>query len=266
MFSCIRRIQHASLGHCNGHGKRSFLAFLQQEEVKTFLHLLLAFNFDKLTFLTGKVTYFGDCLSVLRVEFTFCNFETLAAIGNTYLYRAAGRNNLLVHVPQCRILLGRTTRYPFAVHQQFIVFLYHSHQTHIGKSQVRNQCILVGALRNKLLHKADQTQLVLYQYALLIEFVVAFQVNFGIRADIRHLIHLLVVFYFPFHIAQFTRNQAQAVVDKVGSIHGRTVDLLNGIPVVNGRKGIQNVLSLLFVANIDPYIDNIHLFAYFGSQ
>ncbi|CUN19939.1 Uncharacterised protein [Bacteroides salyersiae] len=96
-------------------------------------------------------------------------------------------------------------------------------------------------IRQIFLNISDNTQLIFQTESLLLITTRIGKIHTRLGSNVSQLILALKIFNISIHTTQFTFNNNQTFIDKLRSIHGYLVLVINNVFIINSNKHIENI-------------------------
>lgn len=247
----------AAVGGGSGQGDGVLFPLLKQHDVELGLDFLLAGDAQEFLFLLRRAADAAFELPGLAFDVGLGNLESFQHAGYRGLYVVTGRLDAGIHVDNGRVILRRGAEQAFPLNQQGVVLVDDLAQILVLQADIdRDDFVRVGGIVDVVAQEFHQADLGLVLDAQLLVLGVFFQGQFGIAGQVRQTGFLLEVRQLGFGAAQFLVDDANAVFDEFGRLHGHFVFLVVGVLVVVGHQAVDEVDGSLAAGVLEGYLSD----------
>lgn len=247
-------LDDAAVGGGGGQGDGIFFPLLQQHDVELGLDFLLAGDAQEFLFLLRRAADAAFELAGLALDVGLGNLESFQYAGYRGLYVVAGGLDAGVHVDDGGVVFRRGAEQAFPFNQQGVVLVDDLAQILVLQPHVgRDDFVCVSGVVDVVTQEFHQADLGLVLDAQLLVLGTLLQRQFGVAGQIRQAGLLLEVRQLGFGAAEFLVDDADAVFDEFGRLHGYFVLLVVGVLVIVGHQAVDKIDSPLAAGVLKGY-------------
>lgn len=202
----------------SGESEGCLLAFLKQEEVELFLDLLLAFDFQEVSFDGRDALESAGLDIILSREIVASDGQGLADAGDAVADGIVHRVGLCGGLSESGVVSRGGILESFLLEEVSVVAVDEGRETRVGDAEVRDELVIILRVIDKVLDKANDAELVLDVFEFLVVLAVLGEVELCFGGDVGDVVGRLEPFDVALDLGEFTAEVFDALIDECGSI------------------------------------------------